>query len=45
MEMSKASTGNLTVDITTIDAAEAINQALGEFSGKFEKTDSYYIKR
>ena len=34
MEMSKASTGNLTVDITTIDAAEAINQALGEFSGK-----------
>ena len=38
MEMSKASTGNLTVDITDIDVAEAVNQALGEFSGKFEKT-------
>lgn len=37
MEMSKASTGNLTVEITTIDAAEAVNQALGEFCGKLEK--------
>ena len=37
MEMSKASTGNLTVEITAIDAAEAVNQALGEFSGKLEK--------
>ena len=37
MEMSKASTGNLTVDITAIDAVEAVNQALGEFSGKLEK--------
>lgn len=34
MEMSKASTGNLTVDIAKIDAVEAVNQALGEFSGK-----------
>ena len=37
MEMSKASTGNLTVEITEIDAAEAVNQALGEFSGKLER--------
>ena len=37
MEMSKASTGNLTVDIAAIDAVEAVNQALGEFSGKFAK--------
>jgi signal transduction histidine kinase len=37
MEMSKASTGNLTVDITDIDVTEAVNQALGEFSGKFAK--------
>ncbi|MDD5863059.1 MAG: histidine kinase dimerization/phospho-acceptor domain-containing protein [Firmicutes bacterium] len=37
MEMSKASTGNLTVDITKLDAAEAVNQALGEFSDKLDK--------
>ena len=34
MEMSKATTGNMSVDITQVDAAEAINQALGEFSDK-----------
>ena len=38
MEMSKASTGNLTVDIRQVDAAEAINQALGEFSDKLAAT-------
>ena len=37
MEMSKASTGNMTVEITAVNAAEAINQALGEFSDKFER--------
>ncbi len=37
MEMSKASTGNLAVDITKVDAAEAINQALGEFADKLDK--------
>ena len=37
MEMSKASTGNLTVDITRLDAAEAVNQALGEFSDKLNR--------
>ena len=39
MEMSKASTGNMAVDITVVDAAEAINQALGEFADKLEKAD------
>ncbi len=34
MEMSKATTGNMAVDITRVDAAEAVNQALGEFSDK-----------
>ena len=36
MEMSKASTGNLSVEISQVDAAEAINQALGEFADKLE---------
>ncbi len=39
MEMSKASTGNLTVEITRLDAAEAINQALGEFADKLERAE------
>ena len=34
MDMSKASTGNMIVEITTIDAVESVNQALGEFSDK-----------
>ena len=37
MEMSKASTGNLAVDIAQVDAAEAVNQALGEFADKLER--------
>ena len=37
MEMSKASTGNMTVEIAAVDAVEAVNQALGEFSDKFER--------
>ena len=37
MEMSKASTGNLTADITRLDAVESVNQALGEFADKLEK--------
>ena len=34
MEMSKASTGNIQVEIGKIDAVEAVNQALGEFTDK-----------
>lgn len=37
MEMSKASTGNLTAGITKLDAVESVNQALGEFADKLEK--------
>lgn len=37
IEMSKASTGNLTTDITRLDAVESVNQALGEFADKLEK--------
>ena len=36
MEMSKASTGNMAVDLSTVDPVEAVNQALGEFSEKLE---------
>ncbi len=36
IELSKASTGNLPVTIACLDAAEAVNQALGEFSDKLE---------
>ena len=36
MDMSKATTGNMTVEITEMDAVEAVNQALGEFSDKLE---------
>ena len=34
MEMSKASSGNITAEITRINGTEAVNQALGEFSDK-----------
>ena len=37
MEMSKASTGNLAVELIQLDAVEAVNQALGEFSDKLAK--------
>lgn len=39
MEMSKASTGNINVDIARVDAAEAVNQALGEFADKLAKAN------
>ena len=45
MEMSKASTGNLTVDVTRVDAAEAVNQALGEFSDKLERAQLFPVFR
>ena len=34
MDMSKASTGNMTMELGRMDAVEAVNQALGEFSDK-----------
>lgn len=36
MEMSKASTGNITVDMIRLDPVETVNQALGEFADKLE---------
>ena len=37
MELSKASSGNIQANIMTMDVAESVNQALGEFSDKLEK--------
>lgn len=39
MDMSKASTGNMSVDIATLDAVEAVNQALGEFADKLDRAE------
>ncbi len=39
MDMSKASTGNMAVDITLVDAVESVNQALGEFADKLERAE------
>lgn len=39
MEMSKATSGNLAVDVAVVDAAEAVNQALGEFADKLAGKD------
>lgn len=36
IELSKASTGNITVNLTTMDAVETVNQALGEITDKLE---------
>ena len=36
IELSKASTGNIPVELTRIDAVEAVNQALGEFMDKLK---------
>ncbi len=38
MDMSKASTGNMAVEITTVDAVESVNQALGEFADKLDRS-------
>lgn len=39
MDMSKASSGNMTVEIGQVDAVEAINQALGEFADKLDRVN------
>ena len=36
MDMSKASSGNVTVELSQIDLVEAVNQALGEFADKLD---------
>ena len=45
MEMSKATTGNMSVDITRVDPVEAVNQALGEFSDKLNTQNLTVIFR
>ena len=37
MDMSKASSGTMAVELAEIDAAEAVNQALGEFGDKLDR--------
>ena len=39
MDMSKASSGNMAVELGQVDAEEAVNQALGEFSDKLEQVN------
>lgn len=36
MDMSKASSGNMAVNITSVNAVETVNQALGEFADKLD---------
>jgi len=45
MELSKASTGNLQVEITRVDPVEAVNQALGEFADKLAQAQLMPIFR
>ena len=45
MEMSKATTGNMTVDIVRMDPVEAVNQALGEFSDKLAAAELTVVFR
>ena len=45
MDMSKASTGNMAVDITEMDAVEVVNQALGEYTDKLAAVPLYPVIR
>ena len=45
MDMSKATTGNMAVEIRELDAVEAVNQALGEFSDKLGAVPLYPVVR
>ena len=45
MDMSKASTGNMAVEITRVDAVESVNQALGEFADKLSLARLYPVFR
>ena len=39
MDMSKASSGNMSVELGQVDVTEAVNQALGEFADKLEQAN------
>lgn len=45
MDMSKASTGNMTVEIVQVDAVESVNQALGEFADKLDRAQLFPVFR
>ena len=45
MDMSKASTGNMAVEITRVDAVESVTQALGEFADKLALARLYPVFR
>ena len=45
MELSKASTGNLTVNIQPMDGVEMLNQALGEFSDKLDALEIQVVSK
>ena len=45
MDMSKATTGNMAVEISTVDLVESVNQALGEFSDKLDRAQLYPVFR
>lgn len=44
VEMSKASSGNIPVDLKQTNASELVNQALAEYEGKLEKANLSVIK-
>jgi signal transduction histidine kinase len=45
MEMSKATSGNMAVEIFRVDPVEAMNQALGEFSDKLDAAQLQVVFR
>ena len=45
MEMSKASSGNVAVELAENDIIEAVNQALGEFSDRFQNLNLQILFR
>ena len=45
MELSKASSGNMAVEIDEMDAVELVDQALGEFADKLERVPLYPVFR
>ena len=45
MELSKASSGNITVELGEVDAVEMMDQALGEFSDKLDRVPLYPVFR
>ena len=45
VEMSKATTGNISAELTSVDACEAVRQALGEFADKLEAAGLHVVLR